>query len=370
MTMPATLQAAGLPGQAASPATLRLLRERRGLTRKQVADALGKSGPWLTKVEAGDLAVAGDTLDSYAAVLDVRPDLLTTAIHVEPPEGTHFRSQKVSQRVRHEAVAAANLAAYLVNEMLTLADADAPLALIELDADLLPGGAAEAAALVRLRLRLDGPIADIAGALERFGVFVLPMPPTIEGVDAVTVRTNGPALAVILLSERIPEDRRRHTLAHELAHLVLDERTVPQSMKDIEARADEFAGEFLAPYNEVREELRGITPMQLDTLIALHRHWGVSPSAFIRRARLHDDLTESQYRYWFRVLASRNLLRGASSAYPVMPAAVGDLLGAVKDGGYTVGDVLDRTRYRVSELSDTFADAWPYQRPPRRLRPV
>lgn len=368
--MPATIQPTGPSGPAASPSTLRLLRERRGLTRKQVADGLGRSGPWLTKVEAGDLPVAGDTLNSYAAILDVRPDLLTTAIHVEPPEGTHFRSQKVSQRVRHQAVAAANLGAYLVNEMMSLADADAPLAMVELDADLLPGGAEEAAALVRLRLRLDGPIPDVAGALERFGIFVLPMPPGIEGIDAVTVRTNGPALAVVLLSEKAPEDRRRHTLAHELGHLVLDEKTLPQSMKDVETRADQFAGEFLAPYDEVRDDLKGITPSRLATLIAMHRHWGVSPSAFIRRARLHDDLTETQYRYWFRVLASRNILRGAGSAYSVRPAAMEDLLGAVKDGGYSVSDVLDRTHYRVGELADTLADAWPYHRPSPRLSPV
>lgn len=355
---------------AASPDTLRLIRERRGLTRKQVADELGKSGPWLTKVEAGDLTVAGSTLDAYAAVLDVRPELLVTPIRVEPAEGAHFRSQKVSQRVRHQAVAAANLASYLVGEMLSLADAEQPMPLIQLDADGLPGGASEAAAIVRMRLRLNGPIADVAGTLEQFGIFILAMPPEIDGIDAVTVRADGPAVAVILLSGKTPEDRRRHTLAHELAHLVLDERTVPQSIKEVEARADEFAGEFLAPYDEVREDLVGITPSRLDTLIALHRMWGVSPSALIRRARLHNDISDTQYRYWFRVLASRSLLRGASSSYPVRATAVEELLSAVKDGGYTVVDLLSQTRYRPSDLAATFADAWPYHRPPPRLRPV
>jgi Zn-dependent peptidase ImmA (M78 family) len=355
----------------AVPATLRLLRERRGLLKKDVAEALGKSAPWLTKVEAGDLPVTGETLDSYAALLDARPELLTAPIHVEPPEGVHFRSQKVSQRTRHQAIAAANVAAHAVNELLNLVDSEPAPSWPEFDVDSLPQGAHEAAQLVRLRLRLHGPIPDIAASLESMGIFVLPMPPEITGIDAVTIRTDGQAAAIILLSSHLPEDRKRHTLAHELGHLVLDRLSLPLSMKDVEGRVDAFAGELLAPYDEVRNELKGITPSALPTLMALHREWGVSPSAFIRRARLHDDISETQYRYWFKVLASRSLLRGLPSAFPVRASAARELLTALHTGGYTLSDLLEATRLRPSQLAQIFGeDDWPYHQPRPRLRTV
>ncbi|MFE3257560.1 helix-turn-helix domain-containing protein [Nocardia sp. NPDC059091] len=353
--------------------TLRLMRERRGLQVKQVAELLGRSSGYVSKAERGGTTVSGVTLDKYATVLDVPPALLCHVISEQPPEGIHFRAQTVPQSRRHRVIAEANFIAWLLNRMMTQArvELDFPLTLPAYDTDLMDGGAAEAAQLLRRRWRIRGPVRDIAGLLEQAGVFVLPMPPQVTGIDAVTVRTNGPVTAVILLSDDVPEDRKRHSLAHELAHLVLDDATMSRSIRDDEDRADAFAGEFLAPYEELRPTVSNIVPAQLEELEELRALWGVSVPALIRRAFINQDLSESQYRYWFRVLNARNMVRARrSSSYPVRPRAAGEFLTALRESGYSANDIAEITDTGLGEMQEIFGEAWPFVSLRPRLRVV
>ncbi|OXR40508.1 hypothetical protein B7C42_07447 [Nocardia cerradoensis] len=312
-------------------------------------------------------------LNSYARVLDVPVALLRQVIPEQPPEGIHFRSQTVPQQRRHKVIADANFVAWILNHLMTEAEVepDFPLTLPSFDADLMEGGAREAAHLLRRAWRIHGPVRDIAGLLEQAGVFIISMPPQVVGVDAVTVRTLGAVTAVILLNDAVPEDRKRHTLAHELGHLVLDDATISRSIRENEDRADAFAGEFLAPYSELRSTVSNIAPAQLEQLEELRARWGVSLSSLIRRAFLAGDLTESQYRYWFRVLNARNLLRAKlASSYPVSPRAAGELLTALRESGYSANDMAELTSCGLRELQDIFGTAWPFLALRPRLRVV
>ncbi len=359
------------PASLAVGSTLRLLRQRLGWTSKQLAEIVGRSTAYVSKAETGGAEVSGATLDSFANALDVPRQLLCEWIPVEPPEGTHFRAQNVPQYVRHKAIAVANLAAYILNQLSTRTNTEqfVALKLFAFDADLMAGGAQEAAALLRHHWRIHGPAHDIVDLLEQAGVFVLAMPDDVVGIDAITVRTDGPATAVILLRIDMPQDRQRHTLAHELAHLVLDQATMSRSMRENEERADLFAGEFLAPYHELQPTLRGVTPARLPDLEELRRTWGVSLSSLIRRAYLHADISESQYRYWYRVLNSRHLLRANRDwTTPVQPRATTDFLGSLHASGYSAMDVCEMTSMSLRELISLFGDAWPYTPPPPRLR--
>ena len=67
-----------------------------------------------------------------------------------------------------------------------------------------------------------------------------------RNVAAITA-AQGPELAPITLVTRsVVDDTRRFTVAHEFAHLVMDEASGPADDADVEARADAFAGELLA----------------------------------------------------------------------------------------------------------------------------
>ncbi|WP_454162311.1 helix-turn-helix domain-containing protein [Gordonia iterans] len=350
-------------------ATLTATRERRGLTAKQVADALGRSPSYVSRAESGDGSVSGADLTLWAQVLDVTEELLCTVLPQEPPEGVHFRSQAVTKRLQDRLIQHANFAGWMLNRLHedTLATAVHPRSVPQLDVDLLDEGPEEAAQLVRKAWRLHGPVSDVAGLLESAGIMILPMPSDVDKVDAISVRTAGPVTAVILLNPDTPEDRQRHTLAHELGHLVMDELSgVSLGLKEIENRADRFAAEFLAPYGALRDELRGITPARIDALDDLRRRWGVSLSALVRRAHVHADITESQYRYWFRTLNARNLLRDKRrSTYPVRPQAAAEFLTSLRSSRYAVADIAAITATRPRELQDVFGASWPFP----RLRP-
>ena len=74
-----------------------------------------------------------------------------------------------------------------------------------------------------------------------------------RNVAAITA-AQGPELAPITLVTRsVVDDTRRFTVAHEFAHLVMDEASGPADDADVEARADAFAGELLAPYAEIQD---------------------------------------------------------------------------------------------------------------------
>lgn len=354
------------------PDTVRLVRESRGLKVKDLADLLGKTPGYVSKVELGQLTLTEPVLTATARALDVPVDLLSQVIPAQQDEGVHFRSQnRTPQWVRRKVIADANWLGFTLNCLLGQMDAEFPHVLPDFDVDQLEDGPVEAAQLLRRLWRLVGPVRDLAGLLESAGVFILPMAPDVQTIDAITVRTPGTATAVILLREDVPEDRKRHTLAHELGHLVLDVHSKPVSMRDLEQRADAFAGEFLAPYDELRDELVGLTPSKLDHLVTLQQYWGVSVPALVRRAYLAGQLTEVQYRYWFRVLNARNMLRGAQlSTYPVRPRAATDVFAALRAEGYSPTEITDLCLRYLGDLQNAFGSQWAFPRVGRQLTSV
>lgn len=359
----AAAQLVSMPEQVAARGTVKLIREWRGMLGKELAELMGVTPGYISKIESGQAQLTGSTLQAAAAALRVQPQLLCRGISVEPSEGTHYRSQsRTPQRQRNKVRAAANMTAYMLNEVLNDIGVEWPRALPSFDVDLLDGGPVEAAQLVRRMWRITDAIEDLAGELEAAGVFILDMPAEIDTIDAITVRTPGPAEAVILMRSDVPEDRKRHSLAHELGHLVMDLKSSQVGIKDIEDRADRFAGEFLAPYEELHEDLAGITPAQMDTIDNLRNYWGVSAASLIKRARDNGDLTDQQYRYWFRVLNARNMLRGPRYClYPVQPEAAHAALNSVRAVGRSATDLIALTEVQLQDWEETMGTAWPFK---------
>lgn len=357
----------GLARTVAIPDTLKMARERRGLTAKELADELGRSRSYVSRAEsnADTLPVTGADLDRYAEVLEVPVSLLTRRVHREPPEGTHFRSNRVTLKVRNQLEAEANFAADALNRLIQQSglEWESPWTLPSFDMDEFHSPEV-AAQTLRHQWRLgNGPITDIAGILEATGVFVLPMPAGIKGVDAITVRTPGPVTAIIFLAMDRPTDRIRFTLAHELGHLVMDTR-VAVPMDEDEANADRFAGEFLLPFAEIEGHVQGITPgRHMDHLLLLHREWGVHPTTILRSAYTHRSITQQQYRYWYRVLNSMSLVRAnLDSAYPVVPNSARDLITELHADKHGVRSIRDMGDQFPRDLARYFGQAWPYGR--------
>ena len=100
---------------------------------------------------------------------------------------------------------------------------------------------------------------------------------------------------VTVVNTNFPLDRRRLTLAHEIGHLVIN--TNPDSVEDEETLAFRFAAALLAPAEHAFKEL-GCKRSQLDwgELKSLKRKYGLSMSAWVRRAYDLDIINQSAYK--------------------------------------------------------------------------
>ena len=123
----------------------------------------------------------------------------------------------------------------------------------------------------------------------------------MEGVkfDGLSGWING-SFPVIVLNPRVPTDRLRFDLAHELGHLVLD--CGRKGAKEEENLAHRFAGAFLAPADTVRMELgERRRTIDFQELALLKKRYGFSMQGFIHRARQLGIVSEAECkRMWIK----------------------------------------------------------------------
>lgn len=170
---------------------------------------------------------------------------------------------------------------------------------LRIDVTLSPVQAVEDAERVAEELRgawqlgLD-PIDDLAELLENRGIRVVTLAAS-EAFDGLTLRANE-SVPVIVLNEEFPGDRRRLSMAHELAHIVMDVR----EGVDIERAAQRFAGAFLFPaqmvINELGSRRKDLSPYELHLL---KHKWGLSMQSIVFRAQQTGVITESRAKSLF-----------------------------------------------------------------------
>ena len=172
--------------------------------------------------------------------------------------------------------------------------------------------------------------------MESAGIIVVPCDFGMSAMDATSMRL-GDMPPLVFISRTIPGDRWRFTLAHELCHLVA--HTVPS--ETMEDEADEFAGEFLMPRNELDAQFKRYSKIRLQDLANLKPFWKVSMGALLMRAQSLGRLSEAQSRSLWAQMASH----GYKTKEP-LPLAVekatnfeGMFQYFIKDLGYSVQEI-------------------------------
>lgn len=253
-----------------------------GLTQAQLSEQTGVTQAALSRYE-NDLRVPDPaTLDSLASAVGVSSRLLANlsySVGAIAAEAHMRRRATASTRVWMRLEARLNILREQMRLLLYSIDYQAPNSLVRLDPlDYLPN---EAARLVRAQLRMpQGPVRNLTGWMESAGCLIIEQDFGTPRVDGLSQWIDEHPL--VLINSRLPTDRKRFTLAHELGHLVMHSEPLHLS-RETEAEAMDFAAELLMPAHLIRPELRNHS---LPRLVALKRKWMVSIAALVERA--HD----------------------------------------------------------------------------------
>ena len=355
---------APIPSLPANPSTVTMMRERKGMTRTALAKAVGHSAQWGSKVESGTLLLHGDDLLKVAAHLAVPAAFLTKATKLTEPAGTHFRSYKVTARDRAQARAEANYISHLLHELLS------PLSAVErtevpvINANqfgITPRERGTGAAhFVRQAWGLDGPVANIVGRIEESGLFYAPMPLALTKISGITLARCDEQPRVTLLNNQVPHSTQRFTAAHELGHLVMDATTPLLPDEDVEERANAFASHLLMPFEQIEDQVTGLTPRHIDVLYRVATKWGVHPKAVVQTAALNDAITRDQQRRWFQILngPEKTQVQQLPVPYRVEPTSAKRLIGAYRNAQWSLSDLaakLDTNELDLHNLENQIA---------------
>ena len=282
---------------------LKSARTAAGLSLRALAEAMDRkvSAQAIGKYERDEDMPRSSVLSALAKALDVEIDYLLGDgdLHLEGVEFRKPASTSRKEAARIEARTLAFVERYLlVEKMLRMptshwerprSDAFAVSSVDQADA------AADA-----LRDEWDlgsDPVPKLAELLEEHGIKIVSVDsPRVDGLAATVKREGHSSVPIIMIAKDAWAERKRFSLAHELAHLILD---VADGV-DAEKVANRFAGAFLVPGVVLRQEI-GLrrTEISLGELRVLKRRYGVSLQALTYRCKDLEIINRTLYRDLF-----------------------------------------------------------------------
>lgn len=288
---------------------LLLARKKAGHSLRSLSDAIdGRvSAQAIGKYERNEMAPSSDILSLLAKQLGVSLSFLFSN-QVEELLGVEFRKKSTTsaqERAQVEAIVIEHLERYLeIEDILQLNSSEWVMPLskpyfLKTEAD------AEAMAIeVRRVWNLgEDPIPDMTELLEEQGikVLILDLPDDFSGLTSIVRRGNGKSeVPVIVISQNVTLERRRFTLAHELAHRLIDER----SPCNHEKASDMFAGAFLMVASHVRAQIGEFRKsISYAEILDIKRMYRVSAAAVLVRLKQLGILSATAVNYAFRTFA-------------------------------------------------------------------
>lgn len=277
-----------------------LARDACGLTQTEFAKKLGVMQGTYSKYETGLITPSDEAIDDIVRVLAKFPK--SFFFQNEQPYGFppfHFRKRKkLGVKALSRIVAEMNIRRMHVKKLLTSYKAPAPGLMPEIDLDEYQGTSRRRPTMEDLARHLRelwgvprGPIDSMVDLIERNGGVVIPCNFGTDLIDAMSQRIDGMPV-MFFINPNVPTDRIRHTLAHELGHMVLHTLSLSDD-DEMEEQADAFAGAFLVPGEEVRAQFRTFNLRQLANLKV---YWKVSMASLAYRADRLGLITDYQKR--------------------------------------------------------------------------
>lgn len=272
---------------------LKIARERRGLTKKALAELTGTTTRTLSTYEnSGQLdAIDSKIVESIAHNLGYPIEFFYSDNPSQVvKEGVSFRAMsKLSASKRDAALSAGTLALEFNHWLEGRFNLRTPNVLDCSNENF--SDPESAAQLLREYWNLgELSISNMVHLLESHGVRVFSLSENCLEVDAFSFWLDEKPF-VFLNTKKSPE-RSRFDAAHELGHLVLHKHS-SNNGRQAEEQADQFASAFLMPKGSVLAKVPAYP--SLAELLKLKRHWKVSLAALIRRT--FDLKISSEWHY-------------------------------------------------------------------------
>jgi Zn-dependent peptidase ImmA (M78 family) len=287
---------------------IKLARKKAGFSLRALADQMRNlvSAQALGKYERGEMRPSSDVLIRLTKVLGVTQTYLlaTQGVQLEQVQFRTKATTSAKDRARIETEVIEWIERYLqIEEILELngepwsCPAGMPKKLNNLD---------EAEALadklrIEWKLGID-PIPDMTELLEDRGIKVLLgiFTEKMSGQTCIVKRRDSDVQIPVIVGNRSKSlERRRFTLAHELAHQVID----PAS-PNIEALCNRFAGAFLVNKEHLLREIgERRSNFSVREIMELKRLYRVSASSFLVRLEQVGALVGGALSYAFKTFA-------------------------------------------------------------------
>lgn len=290
---------------------LRLARRKAGYSLRGLSDAMdGKvTAQAIGKYERGESTPSSGVMTALAKALGVSLAYLMDAQGIEL-RGVEFRTKANTtgrERAQVETEVLEWIERYLqVERVLELDSAQwqSPVSSLRKLKD--PAEAEELAVEVRRTWELGiDPIPNMTELLEEKGLKVLtvPLAGRVSGFTCLVKRPDTQAdLPAIVVNNQLPLERRRLTLAHELAHRLLEPDSLDE--RDEEKAANVFAGAFLMPRKHLEDEVgKRRNALGYRELLDLKRMYRVSGAALLVRLRQLGIIDEATLTYAFQTVA-------------------------------------------------------------------
>jgi Zn-dependent peptidase ImmA (M78 family)/DNA-binding XRE family transcriptional regulator len=147
----------------------------------------------------------------------------------------------------------------------------------------------------------DDPISNVIELLENKGVKVFEMEASLD-LDGLSTFVNGGLPVIVLNSNKLKyRDRKRFTVLHELAHLLLPLDGFDE--KRVEKYCHAFAGALLLPKKSAFKELgEKRSKLSIQELGLIKQEYGISIQAIIFRALSLGIISEYYLKYFFKYI--------------------------------------------------------------------
>ena len=323
---------------------LTLARERRGLTKRKLAEIIGVTERSVISYESGEAEPSTETLSRLARALSFPEGFFSAPEAFVPAvETVSFRSLARMTAQRRNAAIGASSIAIMLNDW------------IENNFDLPPVNVPDlrghdpeiAADMLRKAWNMDQyPIKNMVHLMEANGVRVYSLADQSPDADALSFWYND--IPFVSLNTNKSGERGRFDAAHELGHIVLHRHGGPIG-QDAEKEAHAFAAAFLMP----RASVLGTAPQwpTLEHIVNHKKYWSVSAFAYVVRLKNLNLITEWHYTSLCKELAKQGYrTREKDGIQREVSQLLAKVFAALREDGISKAHVSDELNINIDEL--------------------